>query len=288
MLELSDPLWKKLDSAFRYVDVPGLLGKLGDVWDDETANSLLWDTLCHQGTCYGTTYAAVPHLLKIAEHDGKHPRFELAVFLGYVALCALEPQQRPRDELQQNTLQGLPETLEGWDRKLDCYRSLVASLEGPTRASSNDEQMQLLPHYKEVLAIEPVGPADLERIRSIRSEFLSALPHISALCERALVEHLEDKDAVRYLLSGIASADGLLTIGRLVNSGPDGLLRCSNCDWGFQYMLFGDRVAIYADDAPTARSLPPYADRVLRDHQDRAPSRADGFLAPAACDQILE
>ena len=37
-----------------------LLSKLAENWDDEAANSLFWDCLCHQGTCYGATYAAIP------------------------------------------------------------------------------------------------------------------------------------------------------------------------------------------------------------------------------------
>jgi len=69
MLELSDPLWKKLDAAFRDTDIPRALWQLADAWSDEIATSLFWDTLCHQGTCYDATYAVVPHLLKIAEPD---------------------------------------------------------------------------------------------------------------------------------------------------------------------------------------------------------------------------
>jgi hypothetical protein len=58
MLPLNDPLWKKLDDAHRDRDIPRLLFKLSEAWDDETAKSLFWDCLCHQGTCYGATYAA--------------------------------------------------------------------------------------------------------------------------------------------------------------------------------------------------------------------------------------
>jgi hypothetical protein len=67
MLELNDPLWNKLNTVFRKERVPTLLSALAASWDDETANTLLWEELWHQQTCCGATYAAVPHLLKIAE-----------------------------------------------------------------------------------------------------------------------------------------------------------------------------------------------------------------------------
>jgi hypothetical protein len=55
-------------------------------------------------------------------------------------------------------------------------------------------------------AIEPVNASDLEKIRSIKAEFHSALPAIRVLCERALHENLQDGEVVRYLLSGIAAS----------------------------------------------------------------------------------
>jgi len=136
MLELSDPLWNKLDDAHGVDHIPTMLSDLAMSWDDEAAKSLLFDDLCHQETCYGATYAAIPHLLKIAEPEkNRHQRREIAFFLGFIALCARDRhwQRRPDRQLENGELQGLPETLEGWDRKLDCYRSLVESLERPDR-----------------------------------------------------------------------------------------------------------------------------------------------------------
>jgi hypothetical protein len=104
-----------------------LLADLAASWDREAANSLLWDCLCHQESCYGATYAAIPHLLKIAmPEENRLQRLEIALFLGFVALCAhdLRHQVRAR-QFEDTVLQGLPETLEGWDRKLDCFRELV-------------------------------------------------------------------------------------------------------------------------------------------------------------------
>jgi hypothetical protein len=293
MLEPSDPLWRKLDAAFRDTDIPRALSELAETWSDEIAKSLFWDTLCHQGTCYGATYAVVPHLLKIAEPEThRDQRFEIAVFLGYVTLCALEPRGGHRARLETEALQGLPETLAGWDRKLDCYRNLVASFEDPNRPSSDYERTELLQHYRSVLAIEPVNAGDLEKIQSIKADFFSALPAIRSLCERALHENMQNKDAVRYLLSGIAAADRLLNMARLLNYGSEGRCRCSSCDWGYEYILFGERVAIYAnEDVPPAAAMPGPSEglsRVLRDFREQAPSRCDGYIMVAEDSEVCD
>jgi hypothetical protein len=41
MLELSDPLWNKLDDAHRDLHIPTLPAELAASWDREAANSLL-------------------------------------------------------------------------------------------------------------------------------------------------------------------------------------------------------------------------------------------------------
>src|SRR5215471_3899391 len=164
MLPLDDPLWKKLDDAHRDREIPELLSVLAQAWDDETANPLLWDCLSHQETCYGAAYAAIPHLLKIAQPESnRHQRFVIAHFLGFVVICALRGRQDLSSEIENQPLQGLPETLDAWDEKLDCYRSLVAALGNPSRPSTHYERTDLLPRYKKVLAIEPVTAGDLEK-----------------------------------------------------------------------------------------------------------------------------
>jgi hypothetical protein len=47
-------------------------------------------------------------------------------------------------------------------------------------------------------------------------------------------------------------------------------LGCSSCDRSHEYILFGDRVALYTDD-----------ERALDDFKARTPSTADGFVVPA-------
>jgi len=241
MLELNDPLWNKLGEH-----VPTILCGLAASWDDETAKSLLFVDLCHQESCYGATYAAIPHLLKIAEpEENWRQRREIAYFLGFVALCARDR----RDPQSPGELQGLPETLDGW-------RHGIASRDNRTG--------------------EPVNAADLGKILSIKASFFSALPTIRVLCERALLEN-EDAEAGPYLLSGIAAADGLLSIARLLHYGDEGWFTCSSCGLGYDFMLFGDHIAVYGD-----------GDDGLSDYKEGTPSRASGFMAPIGENDVLD
>jgi hypothetical protein len=147
-------------------------------------------------------------------------------------------------------------------------------------------QTGLLPRYRQVLAIAPVNADDLEKILSIKAEFFSALPSIRALCEHSLLENVEDKEAVRYLLSGIAAADGLLSIARLLNYGDEGLLQCTSCSQDYEFIRFGERMAIYAGDPTSA--VRPADDKGLSDYKEGAPSRADGFVVPIAENNVLD
>lgn len=275
MLELNDPLWRKLDDAYRDRDIPKVLARLAAAWDQEEALSLFWDCLCHQETCYGATYAAVPHLLKIAG-PGADPRqrLEIAVFLASVALCAFPRQYASPGERGGAPLQGLPLTLEEWDKKLDYYRSLGGVLEAQEEPGSGEEASELC-HCHEILETGPADAADLEKIRAIRQDFIAAMPDIRALCEHALLENPQEEDAHPYFLSGIAAADGLHDLAGVLKCGEEGWFTCSSCDWGYEYILFGDRIAIYADPEVLGSE-----DKALADYNAGAPHKPDGFMIP--------
>lgn len=63
-MKLDDPKWQELDGAYRvpYNPAPALkkLQQGGDIWDE------LWENLHHQGDVGEASYAAVPHLVRIA------------------------------------------------------------------------------------------------------------------------------------------------------------------------------------------------------------------------------
>jgi hypothetical protein len=285
MLPLDDPLWAKLDDAHRDRNIPKLLFRLAKAWNDEKANSLFWDCLCHQETCYGATYAVIPHLLKIARPEkNRRQRLEIAHFCGFVVLCALDLQQGPQ------FLQGLPETVDEWDEKLDVFRCLASNIEDAREDGSYHGRDMELRRYKKLLAAGPVDVDDLDKIESIRTDFFKALAKIRALCERALLENLQDKIIVRHLLGGIAATYRLLDLARLCDYGSDGHFRCPSCDWRYKYGLFGDRIAIYADDkGPSeARTGVMRETRGFLDYKDGAATRHDGFILPARDSEVTD
>jgi len=319
MLPLTDPLWQKLDAATDDEDVPGLLRALSQAWDKAKAGLLLTQVLHDRdtGPCYGSTYAAVPHLLALAEPDGNHAqRRGIALLLGFLALMALESGAEA-------PLPGLPEDLDAWERKRDIYRLCVAAYEDPSRPVNAREQANL-PRCKEILAIPPVDAADLERIKAIKAGFLAALPRISALNERALldsiaagppptppnppsprVERVEaddiDEDYIEedyfeeedidettrhlLLLSGIAAAEGLPALALLLNAGDKGWLRCAACSTRFSYTPRGGRIALYAEPPP---ETPCGYEPQSLDFMEETSARADGFIAPAGRDDISD
>jgi len=89
MLDLSDPLWNELSTAYGANDVAGALRVLYEEWDDNVGRELFWDHLYHQSTLYESTYAAIPHLLIIENNlRDETPRLEIALFCAAVAKCA--------------------------------------------------------------------------------------------------------------------------------------------------------------------------------------------------------
>jgi hypothetical protein len=286
MLPLDDPLWDKLDDAHRDRDIPRLLAELAQEWNHEVASSLLWDCLCHQGTCYGATYAAIPHLVELARPpDNIVQRFEIAHFLGYVVLQARlhHKSEEPPDG---QPLPGLPDDLQGWDRKLAPYRSLLLS-SGRDRNISTYDRTVRLPRYRRIVETGAVSVRDLNRIATIRAEFWSALPLIAAICERAYLESTATAGIQPALLGGVAAATGQIDVAGLLYSGNEGTLSCAHCGAIYQYICDGSRVAIYADVPSSSSHLPTdseAAHRLMLDYRAGTMAHADGFVMPVPDD----
>ena len=94
-LALDDPRWRELHECFGpAVDVPKLLRRLADpssanVWDD------MFTHLCHQGTAYSASYAAVPHVVRIAESTTAGERLMPLFFIASVEYWRLEQTKDP-------------------------------------------------------------------------------------------------------------------------------------------------------------------------------------------------
>ncbi|HEY4921148.1 MAG TPA: hypothetical protein VII40_13660 [Xanthobacteraceae bacterium] len=270
MLPLNDPLWTKLDDAHCDRDIPALLRSLAETWNDDAANSLFYDCLCHQETCYGATYASIPHLIKIAQRpDHHHQRLEIAVFLGIVVLNALEPHENDDEDSPCVLPNGLPSTLDEWDKRLDVLRRFAESFSGQARG---------------IRTIPPIDARDLRKIERVRAEFFAALPAVRDICERAFLENPEDDVAHLYLLSGVAAADRQVGLARLLSLGVDGDFRCSSCGWHYSHLFLENRLAVYEDDElnATLNESDLRQRRSLDDFKEGVPSRCDGFVEPAA------
>ena len=92
MLALDDARWMLLQDAHGpAVHVPGMLRALARGDDDgaQSATDGVWNrlcsALCHQGTTYGASYAAVPHVVEIG---AARPRAEQPMFWAFVGAIA--------------------------------------------------------------------------------------------------------------------------------------------------------------------------------------------------------
>lgn len=161
MLHLDDERWRSLTHAYgSAVDVPRMVQDLAreptlpgsdKVWTD------VWSALCHQGTVYSATYAAVPHLVAIAEHLPPTARREYIYFVGAVAASTDHAHPVPA-ELDDDYFDALGTCLEHAEAALagapgDWHRTLyllvaLSALRGCKRAAAVLERLadrELLP-----------------------------------------------------------------------------------------------------------------------------------------------
>jgi hypothetical protein len=87
MLPLNSPRWRSLSQAYGDAsDVPRMLQALfrdsadvrSEAWSD------IWSSLCHQGSVYTASYAAVPHIVEHATSN-ESARAHCLIFVGAVA-----------------------------------------------------------------------------------------------------------------------------------------------------------------------------------------------------------
>ena len=94
MLSLVSPTWKELRHAYGPAeDIPNLIRAVAESEPTTASRRLspwgeVWGRLCHQGDVYSATYAAVPHLVAIAERGSLEVRLEVLIFCGTVCLSA--------------------------------------------------------------------------------------------------------------------------------------------------------------------------------------------------------
>lgn len=250
MLPLDHPLWPRLGDAHRDRDIPGLIARLSRDWDGLAADSLFWDCLCHQDTVYGATFAALPWVFRIAQ-DMPEARDDCLAFVVYASMCALRDSQDP------------PRTMADWDQKMDAYRNLA------TLDPDN-------PRWQAVLDTGTVTAQDLPDIERLRDEFHALLPQVAAYCTEIL-PGTGDESMQRCLLAGLALNQGRIGLAELLLSGDEGTVACTSCGGSFQYVRFGDRVAVY----PVPPERLDQSDPGLEDWRAGRPDRASAFVMPS-------
>jgi len=95
VLPLDDSRWGELTTAYGSgLEVPGLLRRLSSegvpavpksYWDG-CPWTMLWATICHQGTVYTASYAAVPHLVRLASQAAPDARARLIDLITYIEM----------------------------------------------------------------------------------------------------------------------------------------------------------------------------------------------------------
>ncbi len=84
MLDLTSPRWSELQQCYGpATEIPQQLSKLlGSQNCSDDPHDVLFSRLCHQGTVYAATYAAVPHCVAALPKQGLQGQITLLMFLG--------------------------------------------------------------------------------------------------------------------------------------------------------------------------------------------------------------
>ena len=84
-LSLDSPEWTSLHHAYGGAgDVPEMLRDLEEK-PSEKSWEAIWSALCHQGDTYSATYAAIPHVYRLASTRDPEDQIEYLSFIGAVA-----------------------------------------------------------------------------------------------------------------------------------------------------------------------------------------------------------
>lgn len=95
MIGLDSPIWNDLEDAYGSAEgVPGLLKRLYANPHDRAAWNDAWSRLCHQGTIYSASIAAVPHLVLIATDLPLTERLDPLILVGSIAARVGRPPEK--------------------------------------------------------------------------------------------------------------------------------------------------------------------------------------------------
>jgi hypothetical protein len=143
MIPLDSPRWPELQHAYgSAADIPALLRDL-ETFPSCGGNSepwfTLWSTLCHQGSIYSASFAAVPHIVRILASDpmrGDFSFFQLPACIEFLRAeneipVPMDLQQPYHDAVQQLPSLVATAAARPWDASLLCCAlSAIAAAKG--------------------------------------------------------------------------------------------------------------------------------------------------------------
>ncbi|GGT28690.1 hypothetical protein [Streptomyces chromofuscus] len=120
--------WHELTHAYgSAADIPGLFARLGGPEDEQVWNEL-WSALCHQGSVYGASWAALPRLTDIARGAAAGDPRQAVLMAGAIVGDADE-DHRERYALEIEALRGVTRSmLDVRDRERNEFVELLQSL----------------------------------------------------------------------------------------------------------------------------------------------------------------
>lgn len=102
MLQLDSAKWSKLSHAYgSAADIPDLLKLLRVAGNNDSRRSIindLWSALCHQGTIYSASIAAVPHITEICRENLENSLESELLLVTCIAIAWLDGQHPETDQ----------------------------------------------------------------------------------------------------------------------------------------------------------------------------------------------
>lgn len=98
MLDLESKRWKQLRHAYGTAeDIPELLRQLEAGEAEKTQFGVepwhsIWSSLCHQGSVYTASFAAIPHIVNILESKSWPIEYDFFAFPGIVEVARLRKE----------------------------------------------------------------------------------------------------------------------------------------------------------------------------------------------------
>lgn len=171
MLALDDPRWAELRHAYgSATDTPILLKSLeanpnqeaGDPLTSDDPWNLLWGSICHQGSVYSASYAAVPHLIRIASLAADPSPIEYLLLPAYIVRGRSAPMPPYLEESYTEAVARLPGLIP---------RMVGADLDGRNAPAITDALLMLCGHCELELGLTSMKLAGVKCYQQFYFDF---------------------------------------------------------------------------------------------------------------------